>query len=207
MHPSEINPPLVVLLGDSVFDSRPYLHGMPDMATRLGRLLVHGSVRLAAVSGSRLGDVGRQLAGVPAEATHLIVSLGGNDLLDLARGLTGGSGSIGERLARAGDLLAEFRHRTARACELIAARGIRSALCTIYDPPIGDPVLKQMGGVVLGLVAAVIEEETRARGLETIDLRAVCRVREDFFDMIHPSAHGADKIAAALARWVEKHRS
>ena len=206
MHSSEKASPLVVLLGDSVFDSRPYLRGMPDMATRLGHLLAHGLSRLGAVSGSRFGDIRRQLAAVPPEATHLIVSLGGNDLLDLARGMAGGAGSVTDRLARAGDLLGEFRQRTQRACDLIAARGLRSALCTIYEPPIGDPVLKQMGGVVLGFVNVTIEAEAGGRGLDVIDLRSICRVREDFFDTIHPSAHGADKIAAALAHWVETHR-
>ncbi len=194
----------VLLLGDSVFDSRPYLRGMPDMAARLDGLLANGSARLGAVSGSRLADLDRQLRALPPETTHLVVSVGGNDLLDLGRGLTGGSVGMMERLGRAGELMTSFRRRYAEACAHVAAKGLRSAMCTIYEPPIGDPVLKQIGTVVVGLVNSAIEAEARDHRLGVIDLRSICRVREDFFDMIHPSAHGADKIARALAHWVEE---
>lgn len=195
----------VVLLGNSIFDSSPYLHGQPDMAARLAKLAACGAT-LRAVSGSRLTDVGAQLARVPADATHLVVSAGGNDLLDLGRRLRGGSGNLIARLGQAGTLLQDFQTRYAQMCRQVAARALPAALCTIYEPPVEDPVLRQMGSAALHMVNRAIETEARRCGLDVIDLRAACRAPADFFDPIHPSAHGADKIAAALQQWLTRGR-
>src|SRR3712207_5090745 len=74
----------VVLLGDSIFDNAAYVTaGAPDIVRQVRRRLPYGSkATLAAVDGSRMGDVGEQLRRLPADATHLIVSVGGNDALD-----------------------------------------------------------------------------------------------------------------------------
>ncbi|MDB5597503.1 MAG: hypothetical protein JWM36_4464 [Hyphomicrobiales bacterium] len=193
----------VALLGDSIFDSRPYLHGQPDMADRLVKVLGCRATLLA-VSGSRLADVPRQLARLPGRTTHIVVSAGGNDLLDLGRRLRGGTGNMLARLGEAAGLLKEFNGQYGEMCRAIAARGLPAALCTIYEPPVDDPVLRQLGSAALHMVNTAILSEARSCGLEVIDLRAICREPADFFDPIHPSAHGADKIAAVLAQWVRK---
>lgn len=173
------------------------------MADRLAKALGCRATLLA-VSGSRLEDVPRQLARLPGDATHLIVSAGGNDLLDLGRRLRGGSGNLIARFGQAAGLLKEFTGRYGEMCRTVAKRGLPGALCTIYEPPVGDPVLQQLGSAALNMVNAAIRSEAHVCGLEVTDLRAICREPADFFDPIHPSAHGADKIAAVLAQWVRK---
>jgi lysophospholipase L1-like esterase len=196
----------VALLGDSIFDSRPYLRGQPDMASRVAAI-AGCRATLLAVSGSRLADVARQASRIPADATHLLVSAGGNDILDLGRQLRSEPGNLLQRVGRMGGMLGEFRQRYSAACHGIAAHGLPAALCTIYEPPLGDPLLRQLGSAALHMINSAIETEARACGLEIIDLRVVCREPADFFDPIHPSAHGADKIAATLARWIGSPRS
>ena len=72
----------VVLLGDSVFDNAAYVGGGPDVVRHLRAALGAGHrATLAAVDGATIADVPHQLAGVPAEATALVVSAGGNDAL------------------------------------------------------------------------------------------------------------------------------
>jgi lysophospholipase L1-like esterase len=189
------------LLGDSIFDSRPYLHGQPDMAARLAKA-AGCRATLLAVSGSRLADVPRQLARLPSDATHIVVSAGGNDLLDLGRQLRSGAGDLVQRFGRAAALLQDFNGRYAQMCRAVAERELIASLCTIYEPPVDDPVLRRLGAAALQMVNTAIETEARGCGLAVIDLRATCREPADFFDPIHPSAHGADKIAAVLARWM-----
>src|SRR3712207_3492707 len=73
---------LVVLLGDSIFDNAAYVAGAPDVVRQVGQRLPQGSkATLAAVDGSKIGGVRRQLRSVPADATHLVLSVGGNDAL------------------------------------------------------------------------------------------------------------------------------
>src|SRR5688500_2046691 len=70
----------VVLLGDSILDNDAYTGGAPDVITHLRSMLPSKwQASLAAVDGSTTADLGRQLAKVPRDATHLVVAIGGND--------------------------------------------------------------------------------------------------------------------------------
>lgn len=74
----------IVLLGDSVFDNRVYAAPEPDVTTHLDAL-GDGSKRvtLLAVDGSVTNDVLSQVSDTPSDATHLVVSTGGNDALSI----------------------------------------------------------------------------------------------------------------------------
>ena len=195
------NRPHVVLLGDSTFDSRPYLPGKPDMAARLaGRAKCRAT--LLAESGSRLADLAKQLAKVPSDATHLLLSAGGNDLLDLGRELHSQGGGIVAQFGKATGLVGEFRWRFGTACKRLAVAKLPTACCTIYQPPVSDPILRRLGSAALLLANTAIRSEAGGKGLSVIDLGQVCREPADFHDPIHPSAIGADKISEALAGWL-----
>ena len=71
----------VVLLGDSIFDNARYVPGGPAVVDQLRASLPGGRATLLAVDGAVAADVPRQLAALPADATHLAVSAGGNDAL------------------------------------------------------------------------------------------------------------------------------
>src|ERR1051326_744499 len=72
----------VALLGDSILDNRAYTGSKPDVATHLRRFLLSASqVTLCAVDGSTTFDLERQISNVPADASHIVVSIGGNDAL------------------------------------------------------------------------------------------------------------------------------
>src|SRR3954447_24866153 len=75
-------PSHVVLLGDSIFDNAAYTHGGPDVITHLRRVLpVDWRGTLCAVDGATSRDVASQLPCIPTDASHLVVSVGGNDAL------------------------------------------------------------------------------------------------------------------------------
>ena len=70
----------VVLLGDSIFDNGVYVPDEPAVEDQL-RAALPASWRVTrlAVDGHVPADVAGQLAKLPEDATHLIVSCGGND--------------------------------------------------------------------------------------------------------------------------------
>ena len=156
---------------------------------------------MLARSGSRIGDVEARASRLPADATHLIVSAGGNDLLDIGRRLREEANDA-KQLDRVVALLAGFEQAYARLCRALAARSLPTAICAIYAPPIADPELRRVGAAALRLTNGAINALGRKHGFDVIDLGAVCRAPEDFADPIHPSATGARKIAAALALWL-----
>ena len=74
--------PHLVLLGDSVFDNGAYTAGGPDVISQVRETMPAGwSATLVAVDGSQAREVVKQLARVPDDATHLVLSVGGNDAL------------------------------------------------------------------------------------------------------------------------------
>ena len=90
----------LVLLGDSVFDNVAYVGaGAPDVVRQVRQRLPHGSrATLLAVDGSTTGSVREQLRRLPSDATHLVVSVGGNDALGSGDFLAAPAGSAGEAL-------------------------------------------------------------------------------------------------------------
>src|SRR5436190_15785975 len=74
--------PHIVLLGDSIFDNAAYVAGGPDVVHQLREILANGwRATLNARDGAVIADLPQQLTTLPGDATHLIVSVGGNDAL------------------------------------------------------------------------------------------------------------------------------
>ena len=74
----------IVLLGDSIFDNAAYVDGGLDVIKQLKSILPKDcQATLLAVDGSVTTDVLSQIPKIPASATNLIVSVGGNDGLAL----------------------------------------------------------------------------------------------------------------------------
>src|SRR3954469_11832269 len=72
----------VVLLGDSIFDNKAYVGTGPAVIDQVREQLPAGwQATLRAVDGSRVHGVPGQLRGMPKDASHLVVSVGGNDAL------------------------------------------------------------------------------------------------------------------------------
>src|SRR3954468_2790312 len=72
----------VVLLGDSIFDNKSYVGAGPAVIDQLRRELPSGwQATLLAVDGRTASEVAHQLRGLPRDASHLVVSAGGNDAL------------------------------------------------------------------------------------------------------------------------------
>jgi len=72
----------VVLLGDSIFDNAAYVPGQPRLTEQVA---AYGhEVSLLAVDGSVTADVVGQSQKISAAATHLALSVGGNDALQQA---------------------------------------------------------------------------------------------------------------------------
>ncbi len=197
----------VVLLGDSVFDNGAYVRaGEPDVVRQLERHLPGGwRASLRAVDGSVVRGVERQLNGVPEDASHLVVSSGGNDALGWASILSEHANSVAEvltRLARVGD---DFERDYRQMLKGLLARRLPCAVCTIYYPQFPEAELQRLSVAALTVFNDVITRQAFAHGLPLIDLRLVCNEASDYANPIEPSARGGEKIAATIARLVREH--
>lgn len=196
----------VVLLGDSIFDNARYVVPGPAVIDQLRtRLPREWSATLLARDGAVTSEVEKQLATIPDEATHLIVSVGGNDALDQSAALLNETGApSGGLLALMADVRANFQRGYRRLLQCVRDRGRPTAVCTVYDSVPGLDPREQTG---LCLFNDAILREAFRLSVPVIDLRFVCTESDDYAKSspIEPSVTGGAKIARAIARVVTTH--
>lgn len=191
----------VVLLGDSIFDNGAYVEGGPDVISQLRDELPGWTCTLLAVDGDTISGVARQLQQLPADATHLVVSTGGNDALGYAPLLQETPASVAEALLLLNAAKERFDSDYRSMVPAVLAHGLPTAVCTIYDTPASAPGQK----VIKAALCLFNDSITRAafsRGTALIDLRLIFSEDGDYANPIEPSSQGGRKIAQAIATLV-----
>ena len=191
----------VVLLGDSIFDNKAYTSGGPDVVTQLQGILPSGwRATLGAIDGATTEDFSRQVAAIPADASHLVLSLGGNDALghvDLLEQRVHSSAEVLDRFATAA---ARFETRYRAAVEALRRRDVPITICTIYNGNFPDRDFQRLASTALCVFNDAIIRVAFENALALIDLRLVCNEPSDYANPIEPSSHGGAKIARAITR-------
>jgi lysophospholipase L1-like esterase len=188
----------IVLLGDSIFDNGAYVRGGPDVVRQLSAILPEGwRATLLAVDGATTSGVAAQLRRLPSDATHLVVSAGGNDALGASDLLNAPARSVGDAVARLAAAQDAFAADYRDMAEGVGATGLPAILCTIYDTP-QTSAERRMIRAALALFNDEISRAAFSRRLPLVDLRLVCDAPEDYANPIEPSVQGGGKIAAAI---------
>lgn len=198
--------PHVVLLGDSIFDNGRYTGGDSDVIAQVRGSLPPGwSASLLAVDGSVTADIAAQMQRLPNGATHLVLSVGGNDAIMSSSSLgvsPFGFGSPAPSTTEALQALAEVADSFARAYSLALDECLRPHLplvvCTIYNGCFTDPTYQRLAALGLAVFNDVILRVAIERRLPVIDLRSICSDPQDYANPIEPSAVGGEKIARAI---------
>ncbi len=190
----------VVLLGDSIFDNKAYVGGGPDVIAQLGAMLQAGSTAtLAARDGSTTNDIAGQLETVPKDATHLVISVGGNNALGEKGLIEEKAQSVAEVLDKLAKIKGAFRKSYAAMLDGVLARRLPTAICTIYEAHYPDLTTRAIAAAGLTVFNDTILREAFARALPVIDLRLIVNEDADYANDIEPSVVGGAKIARAIA--------
>jgi hypothetical protein len=204
--------PKIVLLGDSAFDNERYVEEGSAVAEHLQRMLgKKREVELLAVDGAVVNNVPGQIDRIPADATHLFLSAGGNDALRLLPVLEQAADTVFDVLTKFSYLSAEFRRQYAELIEALKAKGLPLTLCTIYRgfPQDGfyfsDEAHYECAQMALRFFNDAIISEAIESRLPLIDLRHVVNESDDYVQSIEPSARGGRKIALAISRLLAAH--
>ena len=196
----------IVLVGDSVFDNEVYVKPYKDVISHLERLLPENyAANLCAVDGSTTLDIVDQIRYIPKSATHIFVSIGGNDVLP-HRGMLYDDEldriDILEQLARKANT---FHRNYTKAINLILKLGKPVTLFTIYN----GYMLPEIATAIKAAVAIFndkIYQVANKKNLSVIELRDICKHAADFANPIEPSSIGGIRIAKAIYNHVKKAR-
>jgi lysophospholipase L1-like esterase len=191
--------PHIVLLGDSIFDNASYTNGKPDLFTQIKhRLDGKGKASLLAVDGATTRGIESQLARLPADASHLVMSIGGNDALGSQGVLGAPANTTGDGLLRLASAVEEFSANYHGAVQACMKRRLPVTICTIYNGNFPDPAYQRQVKTALTAFNDVIVHIGLEHGLTVIDLRQICARPEDYANPIEPSSIGGAKIADAI---------
>ena len=191
--------PHLVLLGDSILDNQAYTAGGPAVIAQVAGQLPPGWLAsLRAIDGSTTEDIPSQLATLPADATHLLLSVGGNNALLRAEILDTPVVSSGEALSLLSEAAGAFEVAYRHVVEACLERKLQLVVCTIYNGKFPDPTYQQRVRVALMAFNDVILRVATENDLTVIDLRLVCSSTADYANPIEPSTIGGAKIARAI---------
>ena len=193
----------LVLLGDSIFDNAAYTRGGPDVVSQVRKTLPPGWIAsLLAVDGATTAGIREQVLRLPADATHLVLSVGGNDALMHESVLALRATSIAQALGLFGEVVSGFEKGYRSAVDICLDTGLPLTLCTIYNGCFPDPQYQRVIRVALAVFNDAILRVAIERGLAVIDLRALCVNPDDYANPIEPSSVGGEKISRVIAAWV-----
>jgi hypothetical protein len=117
----------VVLLGDSIFDNKAYVGDGPDVIVQVRATLPSDwTATLAARDGAMTSDIKGQLKTMPSDATHLVVSIGGNDALQEKALIEQKARSVAEVLDKLAKIKAAFKKDYGAMLDGVVARKRRS---------------------------------------------------------------------------------
>ena len=203
----------IVLLGDSIFDNSPYVDpGELDVPHQL-RTLVKSECKVThlAVDGHVISDIRNQLRSLPSDATHLFVSVGGNDGLGHLSIFNEPVDTIGDALQKMYLIGESFQKNYSEMVDLVLSHNLTTTFCSIYYPRFhsrslsrvesylpmraNGETIQQMAMAAETIFNDIITYEIFKRNLPLIDLRVLCDEDQDFANPIEPSCIGGMKIA------------
>jgi hypothetical protein len=193
-------------LGDSIFDNATYVPGKPAVIDQLRKNLPAGwKATLLAVDGNVTADVQHQIRRLPDDATHLIVSCGGNDALGHVSIINQPAGSVAEVLELFTSIRTSFQQTYRQMIETLSGLKRHLAICTVYDCV---PGMEGIPMTALAMFNEVILREAFIAKIPVIDLRLICSKSSDYSEIsaIEPSAVGGEKIVQAIVRMLTNHR-
>ena len=214
----------IVLLGDSIFDNRSYVEpGEQDVPNQLRALVRGGDCKVTnlAVDGHVTRHIVTQLNNLPSDATHLFLSVGGNDGLGHLSIFNDNIDTIGDALQKMYLIGETFQQKYSAMLDSVLMHKLPTAVCNIYYPRFFSssldrvvsylPVmmdgekLQQMTMAAETIFNDIIMFEVFKRKLPLIDLRILCNDDQDFANPIEPSCIGGMKIAKTINKIANEH--
>ena len=213
----------IILAGDTVFDNRTYVEvGEPDVRDQLADLLDDGDkATLIAVDGDINNDFAKQLDNIPNDATHLFISIGGNDALLHIDAFTETVTTIGAALDFFNEKIQEFERDYIKMLTNVIKYGLKTTLCTIYNPCFDhdemdrliymlppNPNIKKLqkrSVTALSIFNNIIFQEAFNFDLPVVDLRLIFNDNADYANPIEPSAIGGMKMAKIMKEISDNH--
>jgi lysophospholipase L1-like esterase len=225
----------ILLLGDSIIDNRSYvLEGELDVTAHLKKLYLDQpdvSITNNAVDGDTMHDLEYNHLDTRdvEEASHIIVSIGGNDLLhnisflqttsELAK-VMGEDARIEKWGARElnptrnkvfeetyFEIIKPFIKQYETIVANLSNHRAKLLLCTVYEGDLVDSDefsdVNNSSKTMVSVFNDIVYRTANKYGANVLELREIFVSSDDYANPIEPSHIGGGKLAKAIQQWVE----
>lgn len=191
-----------MLLGDSIFANAAYVPRGSDVLTQLRRLMPASiQVDMLARDGARMHDLAAQVQRMPDDATHVLISIGGNDVLQHTGLLQEPVSSVSQALTLLAGRVSSFEREYSETLMKALSPRRKTTVCTIYEGALLADVASAARTALALFNDAIVRTASDLR-VDVLELRLVCTEAADYVNAIEPSAQGAAKIAGRIQKVV-----
>jgi lysophospholipase L1-like esterase len=198
----------VSLLGDSIIDNKVYV-GEGELSVT--EHLQHNSssnFTMIAVDGDTTEDVlENQLDNLKEPVSHIVLSIGGNDLLQNLHLLQDETSGMKFALEKSSELIGEIQENYTKILEHLSNYDAKVLLCTVYEGDLkSDVMLAQFdkaGQAMLKMHNDTVYYLASKFEVDVLELRNIFTNKEDYANPIEPSHIGGEKLAKAIIQWMK----
>ena len=199
----------LVLLGDSIIDNKTYVLDGEFSVLEHIQSKTETPVTQLALDGATTDDViSNQINVIPFGTSHIVLSVGGNDLLnEIGFLMEDFKYTPNQVLERCQSLIAPIRQKyESIVSQLQTTSRANLLLCTVYEGNLDGSVMYDdiaiSSRAMLSLFNDSVYKTHNLFGTDVLELRHIFTDKEDYANPIEPSHQGGEKLAEKLIRWV-----
>ena len=200
----------LVLLGDSIIDNKTYvLDGELSVLEHI-KSKTEIPVTQLALDGATTDDViNSQIQAIPFGTSHIVLSIGGNDLLnEIPFLMEDFKYTPNQVLERCQSLIAPITQKyESIVSQLQTTSRANLLLCTVYEGELEGSVIYDdiaiSSRAMLSLFNDSIYKTHNKFRTGVLELRNIFIEKEDYANPIEPSHQGGEKLATKLVEWVD----
>ena len=200
----------LVLLGDSIIDNKTYVLDGEFSVLEHIKSKTEIPVTQLALDGATTDDVlDNQLSNISSEASHIVLSVGGNDLLnEIGFLMEDFKYTPNQVLERCYSLIAPVTKKYESIVTTLQTSKIRAnlLLCTVYEGDLEGSVMYDdiaiSSRTMLSLFNDSVYKTHNMFKTGILELRHIFTNKEDYANPIEPSHQGGVKLADKLVRCV-----
>ena len=226
----------IILLGDSIIDNKSYVSSRElDVTEHLKELCIgdlNSTVENYAVDGDTMDDLERGQLGSNnlSDALHIVVSIGGNDLLNnisflqttrelskiMGKGAMIGKWGVKELNPSRNKVFEEtyfeiiepFKKQYETIVANLCNHRANLLLCTVYEGDLVDSDefsdVNNSSKTMVSIFNDIVYRTANKYGADVLELRDIFVRSEDYANPIEPSHIGGGKLAKAIYDWTKK---
>ena len=198
----------VSLLGDSIIDNKIYVEEGELSVTEHLQHNSSSNFTMIAVDGDTTEDVLKnQLDNLKEPVSHIVLSIGGNDLLQNLHILQDETIGMKFALEKSSELIGEIQENYTKILEHLSQYDAKVLLCTVYEGDLKSDVLlaeyDKAGQAMLKMHNDTVYYLASKFDVDVLELRNIFTNKEDYANPIEPSHIGGEKLAKAIIQWMK----